>query len=42
MSKVRSILFCLLLAFALSAGAAETNSFVWHKPDGRMDAAEAL
>jgi thermitase len=38
MSKVCSILYCLVLAFALSAGAAETNSFVWHKTEARMDA----
>jgi Subtilase family len=40
MSAMRQFGLCLLLAFAFCfcAGAAETNSFVWHKPDGRMDA----
>jgi len=38
MSKMRSI-FCLLLAaLSLSAGAADTNSLVWHKATDRVDA----
>jgi hypothetical protein len=38
MSKVRSILFCLLLALSLKAKAADTNSLVWHTPTGRVSA----
>jgi hypothetical protein len=38
MSIVRPILFCLLLAFSLSAHAANTNSLVWHKTADRVDA----
>ncbi len=38
MSKVRSILFYLLLAFSLSASAATTNSLVWHTATDRVSA----
>jgi serine protease len=38
MPTVRPILFCLLFAFSLSASAADTNSLVWHKAAGRVDA----
>jgi hypothetical protein len=38
MSKVRSILFYLLLAFSLSASAANTNSIVWHTATDRVSA----
>jgi hypothetical protein len=38
MSKIRPILFCLLLALSLCANAAGTDALVWHKPDGTMDA----
>jgi hypothetical protein len=38
MSKMRSV-FCLLLAvFCLGARAADTNSLVWHRGTGRVDA----
>ena len=38
MSKMRSV-FCLLFAaLSLSAGAADTNSLVWHKATDRVDA----
>jgi hypothetical protein len=38
MSKVRPILFCLSLAFSLSASAADTNSLVWHTATDRVSA----
>jgi hypothetical protein len=38
MSRVRQILFCLLLAFSLSANAANTNSLVWHTVTDRVSA----
>ncbi len=38
MSKVRSILFCLLFALSLKAKAADTNSLVWHAATGRVSA----
>jgi hypothetical protein len=38
MSKVRPILFCLLLAFSLSVRAADTNSLVWHTATDRVSA----
>jgi hypothetical protein len=38
MSGVRQIWFCLLLASALVARGADTNSLVWHKAAGRVDA----
>jgi hypothetical protein len=38
MSKVRPILFCVWLAFSLSAGAANTNSIVWHTATDRVSA----
>lgn len=38
MFKPRQILFCLLIASALAAGAANSNSLVWHRADDRMDA----
>jgi thermitase len=38
MSGVRQIWFCLLLASVLGARAADTNSLVWHKAAGRVDA----
>ncbi|MGH7990064.1 MAG: S8 family serine peptidase, partial [Limisphaerales bacterium] len=38
MSRVRLILFCLLLAFSLSANAANTNSLVWHAATDRVSA----
>jgi hypothetical protein len=38
MSKVRSILFCLLLALSLGANAANTNSIVWHTATDRVSA----
>jgi Subtilase family len=38
MLKLRGILFCLLLASVFGARAADTNSLVWHKADGRVDA----
>jgi hypothetical protein len=38
MSKVRPILFCLLLAFSLDAGASDTNSIVWRTATGRVSA----
>jgi thermitase len=38
MSKVRHILFCLLLAFSLNASAADTNSVVWHTATDRVSA----
>jgi hypothetical protein len=38
MSKVRQILFCVLFAFCLHLNAVETNSLVWHKNTGRVDA----
>jgi hypothetical protein len=38
MSKASSILFCLLLAFALGARAADTNSLVWHTAIDRVSA----
>jgi hypothetical protein len=38
MSKVRLILFCLALVFSLNAGAANTNSIVWHIATDRVSA----
>jgi hypothetical protein len=38
MSKVRAILFWLLLALSLKAKAADTNSLVWHVSTGRVSA----
>jgi hypothetical protein len=38
MSRVRQILFCLLLAFSLSANAANTNSLVWRTATDRVSA----
>jgi len=38
MFRVQYILFCLLVAFALGARAANTNSLVWHKAADRVDA----
>ena len=38
MSKIRPILFCLLLVFSLNAGAADTNSLVWRTATDRVSA----
>jgi len=38
MSKIRSILFCLLLAFSFNASAANTNSVIWHAATDRVSA----
>ncbi|HVU28723.1 MAG TPA: S8 family serine peptidase [Verrucomicrobiae bacterium] len=38
MNAVRAIIFCLLFAFCFHANAAQTNSIVWHKTTGRVDA----
>jgi hypothetical protein len=38
MSKVRPILFCLLLAFSFSASATTTNSLVWRAAGDRVSA----
>ncbi len=38
MSKIRQILFCLLLAFVLNAGAADKNSLVWQTGTEKVSA----
>ena len=38
MFKLSQTVFCLLLASVFGARAADTNSLVWHKADGRVDA----
>jgi hypothetical protein len=38
MLKFRQILLCQMLAFSLSAGAANTNSIVWHTATDRVNA----
>jgi hypothetical protein len=38
MSKMRSFFFLLLTVLSLSAGAADTNSLVWHRAADRVDA----
>jgi hypothetical protein len=38
MFKLGQIMFCLLLASVFGARAADTNSLVWHKAAGRVDA----